>query len=80
MTNIQAIKSGYNETSSGSIDYQYYDEQARNIRSESVWNLLKGIFSDKKNSRVEAPQECEVVSYTAAKVSNEETSTMKHAA
>ncbi len=80
MTNIQAIKSGKKETSTGSIDYEYYDQRARDIRSESVWKLLKGFFTDKKNSRVEDSAECDVVSYNPIKASNQDTSTLKQAA
>ncbi|GAA0412620.1 hypothetical protein GCM10009133_21220 [Cocleimonas flava] len=80
MTNIQAIKSGYNQTKTGSIDYNFYDQRARSIRSESIWSLFKGVFSDKENSPVEATQDCEVVNYNVAKTSNEDVNTMKHAA
>lgn len=80
MNNIQAISSGYKETNTGSIDYQYYDQRARNIRSESVWSLFKGIFSDKKISRIEGSEECDVLIYNRTKVSSEDNSSLKQAA
>ena len=80
MTNMQAITSGYKETSTGSIDYHYYDQRARNIRSESVWSLFKGIFSDKKISRIKDSEECDVLIYNRTKVSNEDNSSLKQAA
>jgi len=61
MKKIQYITPSYAETKSGSIDYQYYDQRARNIRSESVWELLKGFFTDKKNSRKDESEEHDVM-------------------
>ena len=80
MTNIKAIKSKYNETNTGSIDYEYYDQRARSIRSESVWSLLKGFFSDKKNSRIVEAKECDVLAYNPAKASSKDISSLKQAA
>ena len=80
MTNIKAIISGYNETSTGSIDYEYYDQRARNIRSESVWSLLKSIFTDKKISRIEDSEECDVMVYNRTKVSSKDSNSLKQAA
>ncbi len=37
------------------IDYRYYDERARSLRSEAAWGFLKGLFPEKKTSSVKIP-------------------------
>ena len=84
MTNIQAIKPIYSQTSTGSIDYQYYDQRARSIRSESAWKLLKSFFTDKKTSPIEESEESRVVAdmveYNPTKASNKDSISFKQAA
>ena len=43
-------KYGLKGTEYAGINYQYFDERARTLRSEAVWKLLKSGFSDKKFS------------------------------
>lgn len=59
MTTTQKGLSRYKQTNTGSIDYQYYDQRSRNIRSESVWKFLNAWLSDKKNSLVDVHEDCE---------------------
>ena len=40
----------YRHTESGSIDYQFYEQRARSLRSEAAWELAKRLFSGKKSS------------------------------
>jgi len=61
MTNMHDIEKGYAKTNSGSINYQHYDNRARNIRSTSVWNFIETIFIGKKYSSIDASEKCDVV-------------------
>ena len=80
MAKIKPIKSGYAGTSNGSIDYQYYDQRARNLRSGSVWKLLKGFFTDKKNSRIDDPEDCDVVAFNCTDEHKRQFNSLKEAA
>lgn len=80
MKKIRYIKSNYAMTNSGSIDYQHYDQRARNIRSESVWKLLKGIFSDKKNSSNNESEDCNVMTFNKTDEHQKQFNTLKEAA
>jgi len=80
MKKIQYINSGYTQTSSGSIDYDYYDQRARNIRSESILTLLKVFFTDKKNSRKEVSVECDVMIFNRADEDQIQVNSLKKAA
>lgn len=44
------IESGIKHTTSGSIDYNYYTNRARDIRGGEVMKSVKSLFSGKKNS------------------------------
>ena len=80
MKKIKNINASYAETNSGSIDYQYYDQRARNIRSESVWKLLKGYFSDKKNSPKNESEECDVMIFNRIDKHQNQFNSLKEAA
>jgi len=42
-------------TSSGSIDYEYYDERARTLRSNTVLKMIRGMLTRKKKISCSAP-------------------------
>ena len=43
---------GSNDTFDAGIDYQYYDNRARNLRSEAAWGWLKGLFTEQHFSLI----------------------------
>lgn len=45
MTNTKEQKNQYTKKINGTIDYQYYENRARTLRSEFIWSLLKEIFT-----------------------------------
>ncbi|MEH6457539.1 MAG: hypothetical protein V7749_14515 [Cocleimonas sp.] len=67
VNNLNKIENGYAKTSSGSINYQHYDNRARSIRSESIWKLVKTFFTDKQLSSLGETEECHVMSFNKTK-------------
>ncbi len=80
MNNLNKIENGYAKTCSGSINYQHYDNRARNIRSESVWKLVKTFFTDKKVTTHSETEECHVMTFSKAKTKQNQFSTLQVAA
>ncbi len=80
MKKIQYINSGYNQTNSGSIDYDYYDQRARHIRSESIFTILKTFFTDKKNSRQDVSEICDVMTFNRSDEDQIQFNSLKKAA
>jgi hypothetical protein len=50
MTKLNSTDVSINRTGSGSIDYRYYENRARDIRGTEVVKSMKSLFSGKKNS------------------------------
>ena len=48
----------YRHTESGSIDFQFYEQRARSLRSKAAWELAKRLFYGKQFSSEEDLSGC----------------------
>lgn len=80
LNSINKTENGYAKTSSGSINYQHYDNRARNIRSESVWKLVKNLFTNEKPSSFDETEECHVMTFNKVKTNQKQFSSLQEAA
>ena len=80
LNSLNKTENGYAKTSSGSINYQYNDNRARNIRSESVWKLVKNFFANKQPSFLDGTEECHVMTFNKAKTNQKQFSPLQEAA
>ena len=83
MNNLNSLnntENAYAKTSSGSINYQHYDNRARNIRSESIWKLVKNFFTNKQPSSLDGTEDCQVMSFNKAKTNQRQFSPLQEAA
>ena len=80
LNNLNKTDNGYAKTSSGSIDYQHYDKRARDIRSESVWKLMKNFFTNQKSSSLDEIEECHVMTFNKVKTNQKQFSPLQEAA
>ncbi len=55
MLDTTQYKQGFNQTFSSGIDYRFYDDRARSLRSEAAWGFLHGLFTQKKTSSMNKP-------------------------
>ena len=80
VNNHNKTENGYAKTSSGSINYQHYDNLARNIRSESVWKLVKNFVTNKKPSSFDETEKCHVMTLNKVKTNQKQFSPLQEAA
>ena len=50
MAKLSEKNTVYRPTESGSIDFRYYEQRARSLRSKAAWELAKRLFTRKQFS------------------------------
>ena len=58
MANHNHYETNFRHTESGSIDFRFYEQRARALRSQAVWDLVRRLFQRKPGSCEEGFNGC----------------------